>query len=182
MGGDQILTRHQLVDRTRGVGLEARVSVGEDADELAVLVRNGDAGDVVALHHRLGVGQPVVRPERYRLHDHAGLRALDLVHLYGLRLDGQVAMDDAQAAFTGEGDAQPRLGDGVHRRGEDGDGELDAARQARSRVDVVGDDVAAAGDEQDVVEGQCLAEKLGARLDALYGDRVSVGTRNRGRI
>ena len=50
--------------------------------------------------------------------DHAALGALDFVDFAGLLLDGEVAMDDAEAALLGHGDGHARLGDGVHRGGE----------------------------------------------------------------
>jgi hypothetical protein len=57
--------------------------------------------------------------------DHAGLGALDLVDLAGLLLDGEVAVDDAEAALLGHGDGQARLGDGVHGGGHERGGEGD---------------------------------------------------------
>ena len=46
-------------------------------------------------------------------------------------------MQDADAALARERDREPRLGDRVHRRGDDRDLERDRARQARRRRDVV---------------------------------------------
>ena len=51
--------------------------------------------------------------------------ALDLAHLGRLRLRAEVLVDDADAAFLRDGDREARLGDGVHRRGNERDVELD---------------------------------------------------------
>jgi hypothetical protein len=42
------------------------------------------------------------------------LRALDLVDFAGLLVDGEVAMDDAEAALLGHGDGHAGFGDGIH--------------------------------------------------------------------
>ena len=52
-------------------------------------------------------------------------RVLHELHLAHLLIDGQVAVDHAEAAKAAEGDGHARLGHGVHRRGEDRDGEGD---------------------------------------------------------
>jgi hypothetical protein len=62
-------------------------------------------------------------------------------------------VDDPDAADAGEGDREPRLGDGVHRRRHDGDRELELARQLRSRGDVVRKHLRGSRHQQDVVEG-----------------------------
>ena len=51
--GDEVLLGHNGVDGEVGAGDEAEVTVGEDADELAVL-GDGDAGDFVAAHDPRG--------------------------------------------------------------------------------------------------------------------------------
>ena len=66
-----------------------------------------------------------------------GLGALDLVDLGDLVLDRQVPVDDADPTLPRQRDRQARLGDGVHRRGDDRDLERDRRRQPRRRGDVV---------------------------------------------
>src|SRR5262249_60005600 len=82
--------------------------------------------------------------------------ALDLVDLAGLVGDGHVLVDDAHAAFLGQGDGQLALGDRVHGGGQDGDVEADGGGQLGLDVDVAGDHVAVGGLEQDVVKGDAL--------------------------
>ena len=68
------------------------------------------AAELEAVHQRLGVVQRRAGEQRDRVGDHAALAALDLLHLGGLIGDRQVAVDDADAAFAGDGDghAGPR--------------------------------------------------------------------------
>src|ERR1043165_4523676 len=152
--GDEVLLGHALGDRQVEARLEAQVAVGENADELAVGVGHRHAGDFVFLHDLQRLGDRLPRPHGDGVDDHARLGALDLVDLFRLLLDGHVLMDDAEPALLGHGDGQARLGDGVHRCGDDGDVEADLAREARGDVDEVGMDVGAGGTEEDVVEGE----------------------------
>ena len=111
--GDEVLLGHHVVDGDVGAGDEAEVAVGEDADQLPV-AGDGDAGDLEAAHEFERVGDGLLGRDGDGVDDHAGFGALDLVDLAGLLLDGEVAMDDADAALLGHGDGQARLGDGVH--------------------------------------------------------------------
>ena len=50
-----------------------------------------------------------------RVAHHTGFEALDLRYLARLFFGGEIFVDDADAAFLGDGDRQPRLGDRIHR-------------------------------------------------------------------
>ena len=59
--GDQMVLGHHLADGDVEAGLKAQVAVGEDANQFAVFLRDGHAGNLVFLHHiervgNLGVG------------------------------------------------------------------------------------------------------------------------------
>jgi hypothetical protein len=49
------------------------------------------------------------------------------------------------------------LGDGVHGRGQDGNGQGDVRGQVRADVHILGDDLALGGHEQDIVEREGFA-------------------------
>ena len=156
----QVARGHQRRDRLPRVRLEAQVAVGQDPDEHARVVRDRHARDPVALHQLERVGDQVVRPQRHGLDDHARLGALDLVHLDDLVGDRQVAVEDPDPALARDGDREPRLGDGVHRRGHDRDLERDRPGQARRRAHVVRQHGRLGGHEQDVVEGEAFTAEL----------------------
>ena len=69
-------------------------------------------------------------------------------------------MEDADAALARERDREPRLGDRVHRGGDDGDAQLDRPCQPRSRRDVVRQHARLGGDEEHVVEREPFLREL----------------------
>ena len=157
---DEALGRHQLRDRALGLAVEAQVAVGEDADEPATFVRDGNAGDAVARHQLQRVGDARVWPQRHRLDDHPRLRALDLVHLCGLVGNREVAVHDADAAEAGERDRHSCLRDRVHGGRDERDAQLDRPRETGRGGDVVREDVRLSRLQQHVVEGQAFAREL----------------------
>ena len=138
---DEIRPRHPLRDREIDAGLEAQVAVRENPEELPVRIGDGNSGDPVARHQLERFGDPLLRAHRDRIDDHAALRALDLVDLARLLLDGEVLVNDPDAAHLRHRDRQARLGDGVHRGRDERDVERDPARQARLRFDLGREDL-----------------------------------------
>src|SRR5438132_1667934 len=84
---------------------------------MAIFVDDRYAADVITLHHIQRFAHWTVLPDRYRIDDHAGFRALHLVDLFGLPFDTQVLMNHADAALLRDSDRQRRFGHGVHRGG-----------------------------------------------------------------
>ena len=162
--GDEVARRHQSRDGLGDVVLEAKVPVGEDADEDTLVVRDRDARDLVARHQFERGAHRRVGRQRDRLDDHPRLRPLHLVDLGDLRLDREVAVDDADSTLARERDREARFGDRVHRGRDDRDREVDRARQAGTGRDVVRQDVRGGRDEEDVVEGEALAPELPVEL------------------
>ena len=141
--GDQIFLGHHLADGNIETGFEAEIAIGEDADQFAVFLGDGDAGNFVLLHDIEGVGNLGVGRHGDGIDDHAALGALHLVDFIGLLLDGQIAMDDAEAALLGERDGHVGFGDRIHGGADDGDVEADVARDLSLRVGVGGHDFGA---------------------------------------
>ena len=120
-----------------------------------LLLGDGDAGDLVAAHDFEGVGDGLVGRDGDGVDDHAGLsERLTLSISPACCVDGEVAVDDAEAALLGHGDGEARFGDGVHGGGHQRGVERDVAGELGLRADLGGDDVAVGGDEQDIVEGK----------------------------
>ena len=138
---------------------------------------DGHAGDPVLRHQLERLVDPVVGGERDRVDDHAALRTLHAVDLRGLFLDGEVLVDDAEAALLRHRDGEPRLGDGVHRCAEQRHVEPDARREAGGHVGLVGQDPRVPRDEQDVVEGEGGRQaRLDLAEDGGHGRRFHVGS------
>ena len=120
--------------RMRRGDAEAEVAVGEDADEPARRVGDRDAGDAVALHQRRArrrrarpassvTGSTIIpASERLTLSTSATWSAIE-------RFRCSTPMPPSRASAI----AMPRLGDRVHRRGDERDLERDRRASAGSR-------------------------------------------------
>ena len=152
---NQVLPGHVLVNGPVQVLDKPHVAVGQDADQLALL-GDRDARDVIARHQFFRLAQQRTGRQRDRVDNHARFRALDLVDLFGLVHGAHVAVDDPDAALSGQRDRQAGLGHGVHGRREDGDIEPQIPRQPRPQADLTRQDLAVPRRQQHIVERQCL--------------------------
>jgi hypothetical protein len=94
---------------------ESHVAVRDDAHEHPGLVDDRQPGHAEVTAERVDLGDGRVCRGRDGIGDHARLAALDQVDLARLIGDGEVAVQDAEAALSGHGDGHARLGHGVHR-------------------------------------------------------------------
>ena len=161
----QIFMRHQFGDLLPRVGRKPHVAVGQDADQLArhALVAacdHGNAGDAVILHQTQRVRQRCVGSDGQWIDHHSGFELLDLTHLGRLAVDIEIAMDDADAAGLGHRDRHPRLGDGIHRRGDDWNVERDRTGEVGTNVGFRGQNIRQAGLQKHIVECVRLAYPL----------------------
>ena len=154
---DQPLGGHQLAHRPLAARHEADVAVGEDAGQPAARpFDHRQAGDLVALHQVERLAQRRLGLDAERVHDHAGLELLDLLDLARLLRDGEILVQDADAAMLRHGDRHRRLGHRVHGGGDQGNAELDLAGQAGAHVDLRRQDLGIAGLQEHIVERQSL--------------------------
>ena len=137
---DEIVLRHHLTDRNVKSVLKAEIAVGENADQSLVL---GDrhAGNFVFAHHLQSVGNLVIRAHGHRIDDHATLGTFYLVHLFGLLLYGQVAVNNAQATLLGQSDSHVGFGHCVHGGANNRNVEADVPRELGLSVGFGGDHV-----------------------------------------
>ena len=140
--GDEPLARgHDVAHRLVKFGLEAQITVGDDADHLLAALDHGQTGDAVlagdgddlAHSHLGGDGDGVAH--------HAGLVAFDGQDLGCLPLGLEVLVDDADAAQLGHDDGHAAFGDGIHRRRDERDVEANFPGQARTQGCVAGNEV-----------------------------------------
>lgn len=155
VGGDEpVAGRHHLGDAARHVALEAQVAIGDDTDQLAVAIDDGNAADAVLAHQIEGVADGIVLGDGHRIVDHAVLGTLHAADLRGLRRDGHVLVDHTDTAFARKCDRQRSLGHGVHSGGHDGDVELDISRETGPNADLSRQHFRIGGNEQHIVEGK----------------------------
>lgn len=154
LAGDQRHRGHDLAHLARADGLESHVAVGDDAEQLARGVGDRHAADTELGAQGVGLGERGIGVHRDRVGDHSGLGTLDQVDLVHLVLDGQIAVQYAHAALARHGDRHPRLGDLVHRRGEQRDVHPDVPGDTGRGVDSVRKYFRSTRQQQHIVVGQ----------------------------
>ena len=155
----QPLACHHLADGAVEPLLEAQVPVREDADQPSALC-DRQPGDARALHDCKGLGDRLLGLHGHRIDDHPALGLLHLLDLERLVGEPEVPVDDPDTAFLRHGDRRARLGDGVHRGGEERDVEADGARQLGRDVGVARQDLGSGGNQEHVVEGEPLTQLI----------------------
>ena len=160
------LAGHQFRHRLARIVGKAHVAIGENADELRGLavrptLDDGNAGDRSATHEGERVGERGVGEDGDRIDHHPALEPLDLAHLFRLIRGRQIAVDDADPACLGHGDRQSRLGDGVHRRGDDREVEPDRPSELSADIRRARHHRAEARTKQDVVERKSFGNRIG---------------------
>ena len=153
-----VVLGHDLRDLEIIPRLEPQVAVGQDADQFVALGHR-HAGDAVLLHHLQGVGDLGVGRDGDGIDDHAALRLLDLVHLFGLHVDGERLVDEPEAAFLGQGDGELRLGHRVHGRADERNVQQDPLRQLGPDIHVLGQDIGFRGQQQHVIKCKTFSNR-----------------------
>ena len=160
---DQAVLGHQLGDLLAGIGGEAHVAIGEDADQLAGLCRCRPPSTTgmpempfafISASASASVASGPMVTGFTTMPDSNFFTCRTCV---GLLVGLEVAVDDADAAGLRHGDRHPGLGHRVHGRGDDRDVERDRAGDARADVGLGRQHLREARLEQDVVEGERLA-------------------------
>ena len=158
--GNQVLLGHHVADGDVGTGFKAQIAIGKNAHKPMTL-RHRHAGDFVAPHHFKRVAYHLVRANGDRIHNHAALRAFHFVNLAGLIGDGQIAMDNADAALLRHGDGHARLGHSIHGRGKQRSVQRNIASQLGLRADLHGHHVTVGRHQQYIVKGKGFGQVFG---------------------
>ena len=117
---DQVFAGHQLADGAGPVGLEAQVTVGDNAHQVAVGGGNGDARNAVFGHHVEGVTYRSIVVHRDGVGNHPVFGTFDLACHLDLIRNRQIFVDDADTTFTRHSNGQTVLGDRIHRGRDEG--------------------------------------------------------------
>ena len=155
-GGYQILLCHHLAYQAAVVVLEAEVTVGDNTHQKTAIVHHGDAADMVCGHQLQGIGHCLVALDGHRVVYHTVFRTLYSAHLVGLHVYRHILVDNADAASTRHCNGHLILGDGIHRRRNNGDAERDFAGKHRGNIHVARNNLAARRYQQNIVEGQAF--------------------------
>ena len=122
------------------------------------MINDGKAADIQLVGQRHHLPHRVLGRDDDGIAQHAAFVALDLGHLRGLLLRGEVFVHDADAAFLRHGDGQTRFGHGVHGGRDQGQVQLDVACEAGGEIGVLGQDLREGRDEQNVVKSERITE------------------------
>ena len=153
----QILRGHHHRNRGLVVRGKAHVAVGDDAHHAALTVDHRKAGDLIAFHQGLGIGQRLIGGQRDGGIDHAGFKPLDAPHLARLGLQVQVAVNDPDPTGLGHGNRHAALGDRVHRARQKRDVHADGFCDEGRGIGIRGQHARCSRNQQDVVKGKRLA-------------------------
>ena len=159
MRRDQIFCRHIITDRAAVICGKAYIAVGENTHEFAARVDNRDTADAVAAHHSFSCGQGRIGGQGDWIDDHAAFAAFDLIDLFDLLLDSEVAMDHPQAPLARQRNRQFALGYCIHRGTDDGNFELQPLVQLDREIHFGGQGLGITWCQQYIIKGKRLFGK-----------------------
>ena len=149
--GHEVRPGHDRADLHIVIFKELQIAPGQDADQLLAL-DDRNPGNVLFLHQLLGPADRLAGREGHRIENDAMLRPLDLGNLPPLGLDGEVLVDDADAAFLGQRNRQSGLGDRIHGGRDDRDIDRHVFRELRARIRLARHEITFPRDQQDIVK------------------------------
>ena len=157
--GNQVFFSHDVTDAAAHVFFKTHITVGDDADEFAV-DRDRNAGDAVFAHQFIGVSQEIIGMKEDRVDDDAVFRPFYLVDFSCLCSNGHVLMNNADAAFAGNGNSHRSFCNGIHTRAHNRNIQFDIARQVRRDVDFLRQYVGFCRDQENVIKSQTSHTKF----------------------
>ena len=158
--GDEVFLGHHFVDLYVEVVHEAEVTVGDDADELVVVVNDRHTGDLVLAHELVSFVNVVVRVEEERIGNNAVFASLYSFNLVALHFDGHVLVDNACAAFTCHRNRESRFGNGVHCRTHERNVKCDFLGELCLEGNRVRENIALRRDEKHIVKGKTFVRNF----------------------
>ena len=154
-GGDEAFAGcHDIADQDVFVFLDPDVPAGDDTEDNVAGIDDGESFDVGFAHAAAELAEGGVGRDGFRAGDDDVFGAFDTAHHGDLLFQRAVAVDDAKAAFAGQSHGEAFLRHGVHRGGDDRNGEADVAGEMGGEVGLGGQDAAASGHDGHVVEAQ----------------------------
>ena len=154
--GDQRLLRHNLRNRQFKSSFESQITIGYDADQVAVFIDHGHAADVIALHHVQRFTHRTILSNRHRIDNHSGFGAFHFVDFFSLALDTEIFVNDADATLLGDRDRQRRFGHSVHRSGTERNLQTNTTRKLCRRVCFSRQHIGSRRHQQYIIKSQSL--------------------------
>ena len=153
--GDQPFARgHDIAHQNIFVFLDPDIAAGHHAEHEILPIDHGKTFDAGLAHASAELAEGGLGKNGFGMGDDDVLSAFDPADHGDLFFQRAIAVDDADAAFAGEGHGQALFGDGVHRGGDHGDGQADVTGQLGGQSGLRGKHAAAPRHDGDVVETQ----------------------------
>ena len=112
--GDQTFARcHDVFDLDVIAGFKAQIASTDNANHFAAIA-DGKAGDAHLIGHGHDLAHCVLGRDDHRVEQDTAFITLNLGHFSCLLLGREVLVDNAHAAFLGDGDGQTGFSDRVH--------------------------------------------------------------------
>ena len=157
---NKVLACHHIIYGAVDVLLEAEVTVGDDADQMTLIVNNRNAADVIFRHQFKGCTDAAAALNGDGVVNHTILGTLHDSHLSGLLLDAHVLVNHTDASLAGNGNRHRGFCDCIHRSCHEGNLQFDVARKERFKRHGTREHLGIGGNQQDVVVGKTVHHNL----------------------
>ena len=158
--GNKILRSHAFADLLGVIGLELEVTVGDDTNELPLVINDGNTGDTELTHQIVCVLKSVVRGKIERISNDTILGTLYLVDFISLCLDGHILVDNTDTTLTCHSDCHAMFSYGIHSCGHHRDVQFDAVREVRGEIYHIGGNLRVLRNQQNVVKSNAFTNYL----------------------
>ncbi len=151
--GGQIFAGHQLTHGLVRIFGKAHIAVGHNPDQLSAFFDHGDARNRMGLHQRAGIGERGIGRDRNWINHHPRFKPLHLANRGALLFDRQIAVEHPYPAKLRHNDRHARLGNGIHRGGQDGYIQANRRRDECPCIGLARQYFGRGGLQQHIVEG-----------------------------
>ena len=149
---DQVLFCHHLVNRTVHVPLETQIAVRDDTHQMVRFVDDGNASDLILLHHSQSIADGLASRDGDGIIDHTVLGTFHTLDLLGLFSDRHVLMDHADTAFASDRDCHLRFGNRIHGSRNHRDIQRNVAGKLCRKIDIPGENLRIGRNQQYIIE------------------------------
>ena len=146
---------HDLGNGPIQIGDKPDVTTGNNTHQIAAR-QHGNTGDIMSGGEFQKIPDGGTGINGNRVFDHTAFVFLDLANFSGLLPGRHILVNNPDSAFLGHGNGQRGFGNSIHRGRNQRNIQLDTAGQLRFQGDIFGEDFGVAGQEEDIVEGECI--------------------------
>ena len=105
---------HQIKDFLVFICGKPHIAIGQYPYQLASIIYHWHAADPVRFHHFQRITQRFIRRDGQRINHHSSFKPFHSRYLQGLFFNGEVFVNNTDAACLCHGDGQTMFGNGIH--------------------------------------------------------------------